>query len=142
MPEHSIITPEVITRFDSVLARGLCIGLGTSDGQMCIEAAVCYALNLPHGDNPSCVTPAIRIYKIHLNDTNWSNPNARAEGLRDLGIAQMGSNGVVSNSQFVVKLTKAIIRDLLPTLFREIFPDNERCLRAAKDCEFRGAYRS
>jgi hypothetical protein len=47
---------------------------------MCVEAAVCYALGLPHSDNPPCVGYAVRQYKIRLNDSNWSSNEARAKG--------------------------------------------------------------
>lgn len=44
---------------------------------MCVEAAVCYALGLPHGDEPTCVDEVIRRYKITLNDNKWSSNAAR-----------------------------------------------------------------
>src|ERR1700721_260365 len=94
------ITTEVIQKFDAILERGLCKGVGERDGQMCIEAAVCAAMDLPHGDEPTCVEPAVRKFKIGLNDSNWSSPAARAAGLRDLGIAQIGSLGVVNGAEF------------------------------------------
>src|SRR5258708_26571172 len=97
MNKLEIDFPAVIKKFDSILERGLCAGVGDRDGQMCVEAAICAALNLPHGDNPSCVASFVRDYKIALNDANWSSPQARAKGLRDLGIAQIGSKGIVSD---------------------------------------------
>lgn len=51
---------------------GLVQGVGQpAPGQMCVEAAVCFALGLPHGDNPPCVAPAVRALKIRLNDAAW-----------------------------------------------------------------------
>ena len=39
-----------------LLQHGLVKGVGTPEpGKMCIEALVCYALGLPHGDDPGCV---------------------------------------------------------------------------------------
>src|SRR5262245_13768697 len=90
----------VIPKFDSILERGLCSGVGKRDGQMCIEAAICAAMDLPHGDNPSCVNPAVRSYKIALNDANWSTAEARANGLRAIGIAQIGSAWIVNGKEF------------------------------------------
>lgn len=73
---------------------GLSSGLGVQKpGKMCVEAAVCYALGLPHGDNPPCVGVAVRAFKIRLNDSGWSSPEARAKGMRKLAIAQLGSDG-------------------------------------------------
>jgi hypothetical protein len=132
----------IIPKFDAVLARGLCQGVGDRDGQMCIEAAICYALDLPHGDEPDCVTPEVRSYKIWLNDAPWSSPEARAAGLRDLGIAQIGSKGVVDGRAFTTALAEQTIRVLIPMLFREVFTQDtvahQRCRDAADRCEREG----
>lgn len=134
--------PSVITKFDTILQRGLCSGLGKPDGQMCIEAAICAALDLPHGDNPSCVEPAVRSFKIALNDSLWSSPQARAKGLRDLGIAQIGSKGVVDGKEFCSLLRKYTIQRLIPDLFRrcpiKVEPHRTNILEAAKVCEKTG----
>jgi hypothetical protein len=127
-----------VAKFDEILARGLSSGMGKRDGQMCIEAAVCAALDLPHGDEPQCVAAAVRTFKIALNDSNWSSTQARAAGMRDLGIAQVGSLGVVDDNVFVQKIAEKTIRVLIPALFREVFPNNEACLAAAKRCEDEG----
>ena len=124
----------VIPKIDEVVKRGFCAGLGLRDGQMCVEAAICYALGLPHGDDPGCVSPAVRRYKIVLNDANWSSSQARAQGLRDLAIAQLGSKGVVDETVFTKQLSHKTIQVMLPRLFREIFPYNKECLDAASAC--------
>jgi hypothetical protein len=128
----------VVPKFDAILARGLSNGLGRQDGQMCIEAAICAALDLPHGDDPACVDPVVRQFKIRLNDKAWSSPQARAAGLRDLGIAQLGSKGTIDGRVFATKLAEQLIRVLIPTLFREVFPTNAKCLAAADRCEREG----
>ena len=133
---------EVIPKIDAILERGLCRGIGARHGVMCIEAALCAALDLPHGDNPECVAKAVRTFEIGLNDAEWSSPIARAKGLRDVGIAQLGSKGVVDNVQFITRLSRKIIRRLIPALFREIFPWNLSCLIAADECERKGTEKS
>ena len=70
--------PSVIKKFDAIVARGFCAGKGSPDGQMCVEAAITQAMGLPFSDEPSCVEPVIRTYKIILNDAKWSSPEARA----------------------------------------------------------------
>ena len=66
-------------RLLSVVDAGLVNGMGVPvPGQMCVEAAVCYAMGLPHGDEPSCVSPVLRSLKIRINDSKWSTPGARA----------------------------------------------------------------
>ena len=77
-----------------VVDAGLVSGVGNPiPGQMCVEAAVCYALGLPHGDDPKCVSPALRSLKIRLNDSGWSSDEARAKGLRRLAVAQLYGAG-------------------------------------------------
>ncbi len=130
--------PSFIKKFDTLVARGFSSGLGDRDGQMCVEAAICYALDLPHGDDPECVGHSVRSYKIRLNDAEWSSPQARAAGLRDLGIAQIGSRGIVDDTEFSTRLCEKTIRVLIPALFREIFSDGD-CLAAADRCEKEGS---
>ena len=47
------ITESHITKIMGLLDHGLVHGLGKPEpGQMCVEAMICYALDLPHGDDP------------------------------------------------------------------------------------------
>ena len=59
-----------VEKFDSILACGLSHGLGKRGGQVCIEAAICQTLGLPHGDDPQCVSESVRTFKISLNDSS------------------------------------------------------------------------
>jgi hypothetical protein len=56
-----------VKKFDAILARGLSHGMGSPDGQMCIEAAICNVMGLPHGDDPGCVVASVRWFKLALN---------------------------------------------------------------------------
>ena len=127
-----------IAKYDSILSRGLSKGMGKPGKQVCIEAAICETLGLPHGDDPQCVAESVRRFKIRLNDSDWSSPAARAQGLRDLGLAQLGSLGVVDDEEFAKRIAEKTIRVLLPKLFREVFPENQECLAAALKCEQEG----
>ena len=90
-----LITKELAVRVRDTVAHGLVNGIGQpKPGQMCVEAAVCYAMGLPHGDSPTCVAPSVRAYKIGINDANWSSPQARAKGLARVAIAQLGSDSM------------------------------------------------
>ncbi len=84
-----------VTVAEKVLAtvrQGLVGGLGSPEpGKMCVEAAVCFALGLPHNDDPQCVAQSLRAFKIRLNDSAWSSTSARAKGLERLAVAQLGS---------------------------------------------------
>src|SRR6478735_3685027 len=90
------ITREIATKVLTTVDAGLVKGVGNPvPGQMCVEAAVCYAMGLPHGDEPACVAPALRRLKIRLNDSCWSSNEARARGMRRLALIQLGSAGVL-----------------------------------------------
>lgn len=96
------ITTEIIQKILCAVDAGLCKGMGNPiPGQMCVEAAVCYALGLPHGDDPGCVSRLVRRLKIGLNDCEWSDNNARAHGLRRLAIAQLGTRDTIDEQLFV-----------------------------------------
>jgi hypothetical protein len=87
---------QVAEKVVEVVSKGLVCGMGEpKPGQMCVEAAVCYAMGLPHSDNPPCVDSYVRDVKININDQEWSSKKARAEGLKKLAIAQLGSKGKV-----------------------------------------------
>ncbi len=73
------INKELAEKVLSTVDAGLCSGVGVPEpGKMCIEAAVNFAMGLPHGDEPHCVGKAVRRFKIELNDANWSSNEARA----------------------------------------------------------------
>ena len=131
-----------VDKFDAILARGLSNGLGKQDSQMCIEAAICNVMGLPHSDDPGCVASTVRSFKIALNDKQWSSPKARAEGLRDLGLAQLGSLGTVDDREFVRKLAEKLILVMLPTLMRDMYPDKPDIMALADQCETEGTRES
>jgi hypothetical protein len=113
------ITREIAAKVLQVVDAGLVKGVGVAKpGQMCVEAAVCYALGLPHGDDPECVSRAVRALKINLNDKNWSSNKARAKGLRRLAIAQLGSRDAIDDREFVRRVAELAIRTCVPTALR------------------------
>jgi len=113
------ITKAVAEKVLETVDAGLCTGLGAPvPGQMCVEAAVCFALGLPHSDEPSCVSPALRAFKIRLNDAAWSSNEDRAKGLRRLALIQLGSAGHLDDNQFARRLVELAIRKAVPAAFR------------------------
>jgi len=89
------INQELADKVLEIVDQGLCSGLGVGvPGNVCVEAAVCLAMGLPNSDDPPCVGPAVRAFKIRLNDSAWSSNEERAKGMRRLAIAQLGSDGV------------------------------------------------
>jgi hypothetical protein len=139
------ITEGVARKVLETVDAGLVRGIGKpKPGQMCVEAAVCYAMGLPHGDEPSCVSPAIRALKIRLNDSAWSSNEARAQGMRRLALVQLGSAGAVDDEAFAKAVAKLAIQQCLPVALRaaaSVQKDQkhvEALLKAAKVCEEKG----
>lgn len=113
------ITREIATKVRDIVDAGLVHGVGSPiAGKMCVEAAVCFALGLPHGDDPGCVSAPLRRLKIRLNDSNWSSNTARAAGLRRLAVAQLGSKGVLDDAEFVRRVIEMTIRRSVPAALR------------------------
>jgi hypothetical protein len=113
------ITQAIATKVLETVDAGLCSGVGKPiPGEMCVEAAVCYALGLPHGDEPDCVAPPLRAFKIRLNDKNWSSNEARAKGLRRLALIQLGSKGHLDDREFAKRLAELAIRKAVPVALR------------------------
>jgi hypothetical protein len=127
-----------------LLQHGLVSGLGKQKpGGMCVEAVVCFALGLPHGDDPGCVSQPLRRLKIRLNDSFWSSNQARANGLRRLAVAQLGSAGVLDDREFVRRVVEMTIRKAVPVGLRAAASRNPKhadaLAAAAVRCEAEGA---
>jgi len=111
------VTPELVIKVVDAIRPGLVNDVGDPvPGQMCVEAAVCYALGEPHGDTPSCVENHVRRVKIDLNDTNWTTDKARARGLVRVAIAQLGSKGKVKPTKFYNSLIRLCVAYVPPVL--------------------------
>jgi len=124
-------------KFVDLLGHGLVSGLGVQEpGKMCIEAAWCCALGLPHGDDPGCVGAAVRAYKIRLNDARWSSNAARAKGMLRLGIAQIGSDTLDQN-EFRHRLVETLIRRIVPIALRAAASRNPAHADALNDAALR-----
>src|SRR5262245_4769761 len=105
--KHMKIDIDVARKVLMTVDAGLVHGMGEPvPGRMCVEAAVCYALDLPHSDDPRCISLALRQLKIRLNDSRWSTNEARAKGLRRLALAQLGSASVLDEKEFVSRVVR------------------------------------
>jgi hypothetical protein len=139
------ITEDVARRVLEVVDAGLVSGLGIQKpGQMCVEAAVCYALGLPHSDDPKCVSKAVRILKIELNDMEWSSNDARAKGMRRLAIAQLGTSTNFDDRVFKKKASSYTIKVIVPLALRTLLtfsslsPHHASIKDAISRCEANG----
>jgi hypothetical protein len=136
------LTKEFAQKVLSVVDAGLVAGVGRPvPGQMCVEAAVNYAMGKPHGDEPDCVSPALRRLKIKLNDSRWSSNVARTKGLRRLAIAQLGSAGLLDEKEFAHRCAVLAIQVAVPFALRAAAnmkgngAFREKLLAAAEKCE-------
>jgi hypothetical protein len=135
------VNESLARRVLEVVDAGLVSGIGVPEpGKMCIEAAVCFAMGLPHSDEPTCVAPTLRHLKIRLNDARWSSDQARAKGLRRLAIAQLGSAGALDEKEFAKRCARLAIQTSIPTALRAVASiakggRKERLLAAADLCE-------
>lgn len=101
MAKRIEITADIAKKVIKTVKTGLCDGQGEPiPGQMCVEAAVCYAMGLPHDDQPPCVHPNLRSLKIMINDKNWSSNESRAKGLVRMAVLQLGTNKTFDNKAF------------------------------------------
>src|SRR5208337_5228881 len=145
MNKQSKITEVIARKVLETVDAGLVGGVGVPvPGQMCVEAAVCYALGLPHGDDPGCVAPALRALKIRLNDASWSSNQARARGMRRLAVAQLGSTDVLDETEFARRIADHAIRVSAPKAIRMAAmlieeKDLDALLAAARRCEDEGS---
>jgi hypothetical protein len=113
------INEPIIRKLLDVIDAGLTSGIGIPEpGQMCVEAAVCYALGETHGDTPKCVSPFLRRLKIEINDARWSSDQARAKGLRRLAIAQLGTAGTLDEAKFRDRIVRYALGVSAPLALR------------------------
>lgn len=107
------ITSQVVCKILSVVDKGLSCGLGRPiPGNMCVEAAVCYAMGEPHGDHPKCVDDELREFKISINDDHsWTSKKSRARGLRKLAVAQLGSKGTINWKKCLDEMVKIVLKE-------------------------------
>lgn len=126
----NIINKELAEKVLQTVDCGLSQGMGVSElGKMCIEAAVNFAMDLPHGDTPICVGSAVRQFEIELNDANWSSEKTRANGLRKNAIAQLGSDQL-NQIEFAERMAIRNTQIVLTALFYKLKMDE-----VAKKCE-------
>lgn len=141
------ITELVARRLLEVIDRGLCTEEGhESPQEMRLEEAVCCALGEPFSTFsklPTCISSILYQLDIGLNDAQWSSSQVRAQGLRRMVIAQLGTGGILDERLFINKLGKAVIVVLFPKILRSVAlarggPHKSTLLEAANRCETEG----
>ena len=138
------MTPEQRQKLTEIINAGLIEGLGKPQpGGLCIEAAICLALGEPHSDRPSCVAEPDREFAIGINDADWSSPEARAQALLPLALAQLGTAGT-DRSAWVQALALGTVQRVLPIALRVagLTEHAERCAQVTTLEEARDAARA
>src|SRR3990167_1581353 len=126
-------------RLTEIVSHGLVAGVGQPrPGELCIEAAICLAIGEPHGDKPSCVHTTDRAYAIAINDAPWPTPQARAEALLPLGLAQLGTAGR-DRSAWLAALVDGTARRVVPMWLRRAADIGEPSMGAAWAAPLRAA---
>ncbi len=98
------ITRELAAKVLEIVDAGLSKGAGVAKpGEMCVEAAVCFALGLPHSDDPPCVGRGVRAVKMGVNDAIRGTNAERARIMRRVSIAQLGSD-VLEEREFAKRM--------------------------------------
>ena len=138
------ITDEIRDRITTAITPGLVSGLGQPEpGQMCVEAAICWALGESHGDRPTCVAAPDRDCAIAINDSAWSSPAIRAKHMLPLALAQLGTAGT-DRTAWEARVIEGTIRRVLPLSLRAaawVHPDaahRAMLLAAADRCDADG----
>jgi hypothetical protein len=105
-------------------------------GMLTLSFAISYGMNeRPYLDlDKKSVAPTLVVLSNVLNDIRWSSPEARACGLRQFAIAQLGTAGTLNEGLFVEKLMDTIIRWLLPEVFYFVASALEV---AAAECDYK-----
>src|SRR5579864_7732419 len=88
-------TKEIALKVAQSINGALRLGAGRGEGQdVCVMQAIARAVGLPAIDDQveSCVGSAVGAFNRRLNDCSWSSDKARAEGMKQLGVASIGSN--------------------------------------------------
>jgi hypothetical protein len=122
-------------KYDALLAAGLPKGLGTTK-----HACLMGALNLACGGSLTdayespCVMPAAAKFAIRLNDARWSSEAGRANGLRELGLALLGTADL-DPVAFARSIANRTIKQILPPMLRSFGLKKE-----ADRCEIEGSH--
>jgi hypothetical protein len=146
---------EFLALYNKILKKGLSDGICDSKGRVCIEAAVCiatgdtpisaykslrgngyedkYDAEYELSDRPTCVDVGVASFKVGLNDVAWSSPQARAKGLYDLGIAQLGTK---SRKNFGERFINAIHKTFSQAASQYLTEDQMRDYRVNRSSSY------
>jgi hypothetical protein len=106
-------TPEQLAQLKTLFDRGLTRGVGDKQGQTCIEGAISLVFDGTLGDTPTCVHEVDRQWAIEINDAIWSSPQARAEALFPIALAQIGTADK-DRSKWAERVVLGTIQRVLP----------------------------
>lgn len=137
----SVVTTSLVQKIAELADKGFTSGLGSPQpGQMCVEAAVNYALGADHDDEPECVDGDIRNIKIDLNDNgSYKSNKDRGAALKRVAIAQLGSNGI-DIEKFYRELGNSLLSYVITRLEDEYTTKTPKGgVKSRLECELRNA---
>lgn len=102
----------------TLIARGLGAGIGDGETITCVEGAIALASGEGLTDEPSCAHEVDRAWAIGINDAGWSTPQARAEALLPIALAQIGTAGT-DRRAWAEAVVLGTTRRVLPVVLRE-----------------------
>lgn len=124
--KKSAIDKPFVKKLLRTIDHGLTHGVGNGgEGHMCVQHAVNYVAGRVDYEDPIydekaddvkwCVLPEIAQFGIELNDSSWSSDKARAEGLRRLAVAELGSKGM-NKRKLAARIRTNFIEHMVPQL--------------------------
>jgi hypothetical protein len=143
---HMEITEQIARKVLRTVDAGVTTCLGVRvPGHMGVQAAVCYAMDEPHGDEPSCVAEPVRGCVLDLSAYFAGTSMPRSKALRRIAIAQLGTAGTLDDWTFINKLNQAMVGKMLSKCLRMVAPKYSeplarKFLIAASQCETEPTY--
>lgn len=109
------VTPKQLAQLRAIFDRGLVAGLkdDADQGRTCIEGAISLVFEGHLGDKPRCVHEVDRRWAIKINDARWSSPEARAQALFPIALAQIDTAGK-DRVKWVERVVVGTIQRVLP----------------------------
>lgn len=85
-----------------------------------VEAAICTAMELPYRDKPTCVGLADQAFSLTMDSAQWSCTEARMKGMRNLSVAQLGSDRLtkVQQHKWTCLIVSGVTQKIVPIILR------------------------
>lgn len=115
MEQKSFVNETFVKQLLYQIDGGLTHGMGGGGrSNMCVQHAVNHVMGRGRSDDVTwCALNEINSFGIHLNDCRWTSKRARADGLRRLAVAELGSNKV-NKAELAQSIRRKYVNHMLP----------------------------